>query len=241
MTDITISDANLNEIMLAVGVPVLDVSDFELSKDDIKTLCVLPAARQFYQFFPLKEETDNAIGTSFSIDFPDAETFGALDVRLNTSAYGASGATKNPFVDEVNFRPGYRGLYGTGYDYNTFQSDVYAKLERQTLINKNKAFRVQINESERKVTGYSNAVGTLTIIWAKYSNSFEDIPYNRFQEVIWLAQSNLLRALGMIRGQLDADTGAEFNYDMFIKRADELEEKVMNKWKNFTKPVILRG
>jgi len=241
MTDISISDANFAEIMLAVGVPILDGSDFELTESEIKILCILPTIREFWTWFPLKEEADYSIGTSFDIEFPDTETFGAIDIRLNTAAYGATGVTRNPFVDEVNYRPGYRGLYGTGYDYNTFQSDVYAKLERQAIINKNKAFRVQINESERKVTGYSNAVGILTVIWAKYSNSFEDIPYNRIQEVIWLAQSKLLRVLGMIRGQLDADTGADFNYDMFIKRADDLEEKVMTKWKAFTKPVILRG
>lgn len=241
MTDFTINEENFAKVMLAVGAPILDYSDFEFTVDEIKTLIIKDAVLSFWSWFPIKEESDNSIGTSFAIDFPDAETFGALDVRLNTAAYGAQGVTRNPFVDEVNYRPGYRGLYGTGYDYNTFQSDVYAKLERQTVINKNKAFRVQINESTRQITGYSNAVGILTIIWAKYSNSFEDIPYNRFQEVIWLAQSKLLRALGMIRGQLDADTGADFNYDMFIKRADDLEEKVMTKWKAFTKPVILRG
>lgn len=241
MTGITISDAYFSEITLPLGVPVLDVSDFELSKDEMKTLAILPAVRQYYTWFPLKEESDYAVGTSIQVPFPDDETFGAVDIRLNTAAYGAQGTTKNPFVDEVNFRPGGRGQYGTPYDYNMFQSDVYDKMERQAVINKNKAFKVRINEAARTVTGFTNATGVLTIVWAKYSNDFANIPYNRVQEVIWLSQANLLRTLGMIRGQLDADTGADFNYDLFIKRADELEEKVMDKWKNFTKPVILRG
>ena len=74
------------------------------------------------------------------------------------------------------------------------------------------------------------------------SNNFENIPWNRKEEVINLCQAALLRYLVTLRGQINIEgSGTEFDTSVLSERADALEEKVMNKWKSLSKVVVLRG
>jgi len=98
-----------------------------------------------------------------------------------------------------------------------------------------------VDESNRKITGYTNITGELIITWAKHSYNFNEVPLSKLKDVIKLSQSILLRTLGMLRSQVNSGTSNEFNYQSFIDRADKLEEDVMTRWRGLTKVVLIRG
>ena len=122
MTTINIDDLYINEILSIAGYPLLTLEDddFEFSKEDIKTLVVIPVLRDYYRWFPIELQQEYSVGTSFSLDFPTPEVFNVVDVRLNNNITTGGGATGNPFVNATNFRQTYStgyGRYGTPYDY----------------------------------------------------------------------------------------------------------------------------
>lgn len=238
---IQISDDHYKEILREIGYPVVTDQDIELSKDDILDICVRPVLREFFSFFPIKETISHMVNSNFSYDFPDDSTFGILDARLNTSYFGASGRTANPFSNAYLYTVKNIGKYGTINDYGFREAQTMQKLEKTTAVNYTKAFRVDVNESDRKITGYTNITGELIVTWAKESFNFEDVHLSKIKDVIKLSQANLLRTLGMLRGQIDSGTNSNFNYQLFLDRADKLEDEVITRWKNFTKVVIMRG
>ncbi len=56
-----------------------------------------------------------------------------------------------------------------------------------------------------------------------------------------LAKSNVLRAFSQLRSQIDYETGTAMNTSELMERANNLEESIMSKWKEFTKVVVIRG
>jgi hypothetical protein len=51
----------------------------------------------------------------------------------------------------------------------------------------------------------------------------------------------VLRALGMLRSQSRSDLPGSIDYDLFMSRADEIEDKIIDKWEEWTKVSITRG
>lgn len=241
---ITIPNDVLTEILVVVGIPVIDITDLEMSSDDIKKLLVFPAMRSYFFWFPIRTQEQIIINEStFSFDFPNATTFGVVDARLSTARYRGMGITGSPFVNANNIAISsrYNGKYGTQNNYNMNLVNTYEKMERASIISTNKAFRVQVDEQKRKLTGFTNVTGELSITWADYSENWSDIPYFKFDDVKKLAQVNILRAFGMLRGQQNSDVPNAFNYGLFNDKADDLEKEVMERWHKMSKPVILRS
>lgn len=244
MPDITIAQDTLDEILTPVGFPILSPDDLEMTVEDIRKLLIWPTMRTYFRFFPIRIEEDYQIGLSeYSIDFPRAETFGVLDARLNTSRTRSSAVTGNPLINaqSISVSQRYRGVYGTPYNYEMYETRHLQEIERQSTIDSQKAFRVHVDNSQRKIYGYTNIHGQLSVAWADYSLDFADVAFDKLDDVIHLAQSKILRQFSLVRGQQNSDTPNSFNYTLFSDEADRLEEEVMERWRAFSKVVMLRG
>jgi hypothetical protein len=243
--DITISDEMYNEIFAVAGYPIITASDLEISADNIKSLLIWPAMREYFKFFPIQTEAQQTISTSpFEVDFPNTTTFGVLDARLSTARYTGLGVTNNPFINAQNIAisGGRRtGKYGTRYSYDFHLVRIIEDMERQSIIDTRKAFRVKVDLNNRKLKGYTNVTGKLIIVWADYSTDFSKIPFSKIDEVQKLAKANILDYLGSIRGQQNTDVPNQFNYSMFLDKAEDLREEVLDKWKRQTKVVLIRN
>lgn len=245
MESITISDQYFQEIMRAVGYPFITITDLELTQNQIESLCIIPSMREFYKFFPKTSQVGYSISGTFSIDFPDTETFSVLDARLSKGAPSNSLPTQSPFMNALQYTYAGNsyggGQWGTRYDYDMTDAYILERALRASNINKNIVFKVDdIDYVNRKLTGYSNISSTLTVTWAKYDTVFANIPYRYLSDVIKLSQAYLLETLASIRGQMRQDLPNEFNADEFMSRATEYRQEIIEKWQNKTKVVILR-
>lgn len=246
MTDtdimITVHEQYKKEILSEIGYPVVKVEDLEFTWDDIVDTCIRPAVRLYFKWFPKREVVHYPITYTFEIDFPDEDTFGVVDARLNKTAFsGATPRSESAFINAMNFHHRSGSRYHHTYDYGTFQARVMERAEGRAAINQYGAFKVDIDEDNRIVHGYSNTPGELTIIWAKFSHNFDEIPYSKLDDVIKLSKANVLRLFYMLRSQLDDDVNVQFDVSDFESRAKDLEESVLDRWKSITKPVVLRG
>ena len=251
---ITISKEYQNEILMAVGYPLIKIEDIQelgmindkiTPEENFKQLIVWPAMREFFKWFPIKNIQEYMSEESFSFDFPTEETFTVIYATLNTAGVGVRDAA-NPFVNNsvyraINTTSSYGGgMWGTKYDYGMREARLYDRMERQSLIDTNKVFRIDVDPVNRVAFGFSNILGKLVIEWGEYSTNFYKIPFQRVSEVIDLAKSNLLQFLGMLRSQQNTGLPTSFNYQSFITEASRLREEVINKWKNFSKLSMMR-
>lgn len=239
-----------NRILSVVGYPLVTFDELkELgSEEEFKDIIIKSALFQFFTWFPIINRQEYQVSSTFEIDFPTINTFTAVDVRLNTAGFVVRD-TNNPFVNNSIYQslPSGSGssfgggAYGTVNDYGFREARVYERLERQTMINMNKAVRHELDFVNNKLTGYTNITGRLVVSWGEYSEDFNKVQFRWRDDVIKLCQAKLLEHLGMIRGQSSNNLPNAFNYDLFLRRAKDLNDEVLNKFKKFSKPVIIRG
>ncbi len=237
----TISENDYQEILAELGYPIVAEDELEFSPEQIKSYFIFPALREFFTWFPIKETDSQKVSGFFSIPFPDEFTYGVSDVRVATGH--SLGRTDSPFMNEVLLKEkrGSMNMYGTRYDYGMKEASYLDRSLKQAQTNYSRVKRLDVDEYEKKVSGYSNIEGELIVVWAKYSDNFSDVPMRRKSEVINLAKSKVLKGFAMVRGQFNSDINVEFNSDVFDRRADDLEEKTLNKWKSMTKVSIIRN
>lgn len=250
---IEISDEELQVILLEAGVPFITPEELEFTRDQILSLMIKPAMKEFFKWFPLITIEVSSMA-SFQID----ETippwaFGVQRVWVNPG-YPINQAIGNPLIryfDEVMLASSSRGAFSNpqinykrkqGFvDTNAYSTFMLEKAVRQAAVNYGSRMRVRVDVRSGKITGYCNKTGTLEIEYAQASNKWEDIPYNRQAEVRDLAKAYVLRAFGMLRSQQDASSPGRLNYDHFVARADLLEQKVKDLWAAYPKMAIIRG
>lgn len=240
--EISISDSNYYEILVEVGYPVVKESELEYTRQQIEDFFIFPAMREYFSWFPKIETQVAHVSSSFSFDFPDDNTYGIIDARINTAIAG-NGKTTSPFMNSLLFSQDFSGsrMYGTQNDYGVTEAKYMERSYRKSATNYVKAQRINVDSQLKKLTGYSNVVGEMTIKWAKYSTSFDDIPFKRKTEVINLSKANVLRGFAMLRGQIDSDTGTGFNNSEFLSRSRDLEEKTIKKWEAMSKVAVIRN
>ena len=244
MDTVVINDRDYQEVLVAIGYPFFSESDIELTKEQVINLAILPSLREFYNWFPKPLKEQYQIENTFTYDFPNEDVFDVLDSRL-TGVVG-TGATPSlsPFVNAQYIkqtRGGLNNMYGTPYEYGTSDALFFEKSARQARVDSLRAFKVDVNLYERTITGYTNSVGQLSIIWACFDEDFSHVPYKFKQDVIDLSQSYLLRNYTLNLSQMDSDVPNQFNYSDLRDEGDRLRDKVLTRWKGYTKPVILRG
>lgn len=249
MAVLQISTTDYHRILTAVGYPIIKEDDLGLSTDQIKDLLILPALKNVYfKWFPIRELQEVAAGSTFEIDFPDVNTFGVLDARLVWKKYNSNVSSgSNPFVYGMNVTvrssgsPGRNSnMWDTGNDYGYSRVYDAEQAELQARLSSNKSLRINVDYENNKVKGYTNVAGNIVIIWAKYSDNFSAVQHRFKEDVIKLSQAYILRYFGDLFNQGSAALPDELDGTSFSDRGDELYEEVLEKWRTYTKPVLLR-
>jgi hypothetical protein len=246
MYDVNIPDEFFYQIVKCIGYPLLTIneeeSDIEYTMQEIKQLAVAPAVIEYYKWFPIMVEQEEFINGEFSIDYPDEYTIGVLHVSDNTNLYKTSFMpTMNPFINAAYFYMNAPSKYGNS-NYGTSNALMDERLARQSLVDLNKAFKVYHDKHNKKIIGFCNMNSRLYIQFAKYSPNFIDIPYIKIPEVIKLAQSYLLEGLGTLRKMQKTDLPNSFDADFMLDKAKEYKEDVVdNKWKKYSKTVVMKS
>lgn len=245
MSQLTLPDDIYYRIMTAMGYPIVTESDLGITREQIEDLLILPALKNVYfKWFPKTENDAISVNTTFEVPFPDEYTWGLLDLRLNTNPYYATAKTGNPLINELSIRAtsgGYNNMWGTGNDYGYSQVEYQQRAYRQSIIDTYKGFKKNIDYQNRKVTGYTNVAGQLSITWAKYSTDWGDIDFRFQEDTIKLAQSYILQYFGQLRNQINTNNADELDGGDLIDRAETLYEEVMEAWKQYPRVTILRG
>jgi len=218
--------------------------------------------QEYFKFFPIvrretKYSTIAQAGQVFEVPLP-MNAYGAVRVYVNQGTTNEAGAAAgNPmhfFASEIAWwgggsnnnwspirygsgrAPGFSNLQG----FNTMALDRAA---RQGILNyaTRAEFHIERKGDKKVLVGYANRTGSLEIHWALASNDWADVEYARQPELRKLCTARVLRALGMLRGQVKSDIPGQINYDMFIQRAKELEDEVMAFWKEIPRVAVIRG
>ena len=250
---IIIPDDQLEQILVEVGVPFILLEELEFSRGKICDDMIKPAMQDYFKFFPIirRDTLYNSIAQSgqvFKVPLP-VDAYGAVRAFVNQGTTNEAGAAAgNPmhfFASEIAWWGGGGNNNWSPIRYGQGRSPGFANLQgfgtmsldraaRQGILNYATRCEVHIERDPKtgvkSLVGYANRTGTLEIFWACATNDWADVEYSRQTELRKLCTSRVLRALGMLRGQVKTDIPGALNYDMFIQRADKLEEEVMKFW-----------
>ena len=235
----------ISRVMMELGYPIITYEDLHLKEQDVIELFIYPAMQHYFAYTPNVYKTSQRINSnvSFEIPFPTDDTFGVLQARISLGAgNNLSTPTKiNPFRF-YQYRSMQGNARGNVYDnpYYTRDVSLYEAIANRSFISLTKAGNMEVDVNKRTLKGFSNVPGELIVSWARCSDKWEDIRFEHENEVIDLAKAYALRYVGMLRGQLDSNTGVTVNSDMFLSRADKLEEEVIEKWHTKSKVIVIR-
>jgi hypothetical protein len=217
---------------------------------------VKPAMEEFFKWFPkIRTESYQIVQSRFDIPMP-GYAFKAVRAWVTPGYPGSS--IGNPimyYFDEVLLAINARGSFMQPqnnfmapqkfvdmFGYNTYLLDRAA---RQGIANHSSRVRMRLQhnstDNSMHLVGFSSKLGLLHVEWGQMSTLWNDIPFNRVTEVRELAQAKVLRAFGTLRSQVRNDAIGTIDPSTFLARADMLEQKVIQNWQQFTKPIAIRG
>lgn len=235
---VTVDDKIMKEILNEAGFPILAYEDVGITADDAKDLFLWPAMRQYFSFYPRKTKMSIPVNGPVNVAFPDDLVYGVSSARVAVQSFGGSQTRYNP-LHNYSYTRAVGSTGRRGDPYITQELRIAEEMASTSLISLRKAGSFDIDTENRKITGYSNVSGELIITWAAYSENFASIKFEHQDSVIKLARAYALRFFGMLRNQQDPNTGVSLNGEMFINRADQIEDKITERWQNATKVVVM--
>lgn len=247
---ITISDQYLRMIKSVMAYPTVDELLFD--DDTIKEFSVAKAMQDYFTKFPIKQRVQSTTGgtTESSFDFPDEYTYGVVDVRV--SDVGIITGTGTGFWDLVYFQQlnggaltgSGSGAYGIkGYNpSNLIQTRDTVRAAYKSYQNTYATLRYDVDSENKKVIVYSSVSGQINITWAKFSDNFDAIRYQRKLDVVKLAQAYLLAHFADHFDKLsDSALDMSINIDAIKTRSQELKTEVKELWDSFPDIIVLHS
>lgn len=244
-----ISDKDFSIILSTLGYPAVPLELLEFDESTIKDTFIQEALDYYFSRFPLRDTVSQRTTAEFSIDFPDEDTFGILDARVNRRAYGATTRSLSAFQNELLYKSGSSRIQPESLSPNSFRglapTEAMTRVTERQVTASNIALRgsqrINVLVEDRKVSGYVNTDGELLISWAKTSSNFDKVPNKDRQYVLWYAQSIVLKRFAMLRDQANTNQGVDFNTGPMHTESDNLKRDVMDKWAKRRAVVIIRG
>jgi len=233
----------INQVLSEVGFPIVTYEDLKITEKDVLDLFVRPAMQRYFAHNPNQYKTTQNIqqNVKFELPFPTDDTFGVLAARV-----ALIGTSNVPAKFNIFREYRHRSIYGSSRN-NVYDNPYYTrevKLAEQaanfSYINLSRTGNMEIDRTGRMLRGFSTIPGELVITWARCSNKWADVRFEHESDVIDLAKAYALRYFGLIRSQMDANTGVSLNGDTLLTRADAIEEKIKEKWEGRTKVTIMR-
>jgi len=232
----------IQQVLSEVGFPVVTFEDLKITEQDVDNLFIYPAMQKYFAYNPIKTRTSYNLQPNVKVEIPflDDYTFGVLSARVST----LSASNQAPHGKFNFFEDHWRRVQGGGNVYDNPYYTRAVKLSEQaanmSYISLSKAGSMEIDHKNRVLKGHSNIGGELVVTWAKCSHKWADVRFEHEFDVIDLAKAYALRYFGMLRLQIDANTGVTMNGDSFITRADNIEEKINEKWGSKPKVLVMR-
>lgn len=245
MAELQLPDNIYHRILTIVGYPIVREEDLGLTQDQIVDLLILPPVKNVYfAYFPKLLRESYIVDSSFSVDFPNEYVFGVRDSRINTRPYHGGSKVANPLINELNIRVRSSGggtkMWGTENDYGYTSVKIFESRERQAFIDEDRATKIYVDYSNRTLEGYTNTYGDLSVDWAQYSDTWDDVRLHHEEELIKLCQAYVAEYFGNLWNMSNASVPNELDGSDLLSRAEDLRQEVMDKWAARAKPVILR-
>lgn len=248
---VVISDIEYKTIMTDLGAPFIRDDELEYTRQEIADFMLKPALEEYFKWFPKVLIVNYPITTSNVIEqeFPT----GAYEVVHVGVTQGITNGSSNillryfdevvwtaqsPMLGHVGGRKAPRSL---GQDFGSMMMD---RAVRQGMINYGTRVHHDVyrKDGKRYLRAYSNKMGTMQVHYAMHTLDWEDVEYARRPELRELARAYILRAFGSLRSQAKADIPGAVDYSEWIRRAEDLQTKVISEWKQLVKySGIIRG
>jgi len=237
----------IKRIMMELGFPIINFEDLGITETDALELFIFPAMQCYFSYNPKQSKTSHRITGKVEIPFPNENVFGVLQARVapngNSEQISGIGSMQfNPFRPQRSLVNGGRGNKMNPYENPYYRPEVLLseKMAQTSYISLSKAGNMDIDRDARVLRGFSSYSGELIVTWAECSADWKDVRFEHEGDVVNLAKANALRYFGMLNSQADPNTGVQMNSDQFLSRANEIEEKVLEKWQGRTKPLVMR-
>jgi len=242
--NIVISQDWLEQIKKVLAFP--KVPNILLSDDEIRKFAVFPAMTQYFVKFPLKSVYSVFSSDLIVVPFPDIDTFGLLDCRVVD--IGSIGGTGSSFWDILAYQRmgvlgntivyGRRGLNPNGLYQQRLQLQQAMKSQQNLLA----TIKFNVDYIARNVEVYASTTGKVNLTWAKTSNNFENVIFQRKFDVVQLAQANLLDHLADTFDIIsDNSLDININVEAIRTRATDLRTKIEDKWIEFSPIILLKN
>ena len=249
----SVSDQELEIILTAVGVPFINLNELEFTRNQIINDFIWPAVLEYYKYFPITSLGKYPLAdTNFVIPMPAYPVFSVLHAQV-VPGYPIQNTSGNPvlrYFDETLMSISPRGAFSTpnlnssrrqGYvDTQSYSTFILEKAARQGIINYSTRRRVNVQVQAGYIKGYTTQRGVLEITFGAYSQNWNDILLNRIAEVRDLARANILRGLGTLRSLVPTGQPGSLDYQIFLARADRLEDRVKEIWSNSVVAPLIR-
>jgi hypothetical protein len=134
-----------------------------------------------------------------------------------------------------------RGNYFSDYSNNQVQEAILRLSTAESMVDFTKAVQLDDYPNLRKIKGYTNISGDITVEWAKKSENFSDIMYNYQEDAIKLAKAYFIQDIYRLREQVKLDTKVTINTAALKEDATQWEAEVVRKWKNRGFAVIVKN
>jgi len=246
MSQIIIEPKWMNLIKSVLAFPAVD--ELLLSEEQIKDYCIFPSLQKYFTKFPIPAEYTAAIQDETFVAFPDELTFGVLDAR--TVDIGIAGGNGGGFYD-ILIAQSYNnnsistrstGAYGKRR-YNPSGLMNQRDMDRQNLKSQQNQYttiKSRVDYPNRQLIAYASMAGTLNITWAKYSNNFEDVRYERKNDVVKLCQAELMLHLANSAAILvDSALEVSINIDYLKDMAQGIFTDIQEKWDSIPDIILL--
>lgn len=248
MSQTVIDKQYLNQIKSVIGYPKTE--NIILTDDEITEICVGPALKDYFRKFPLVVDQSFTMIGETTIDFPDDQTYGIVDIRA-CDVGGVLPGQGGSFWDVLAYQQiagasfkKYSGAYGIkGYNpSNLIETKELYRMKLRSYQNTYTTIKFHIYPNDKKVVIYFSVTSVANISWAKFSNDFGDVLYQHINEVLDLAKANILLHLAD-SGSMLTDTQLEttINSDALKDRAEKLRDGVMTKWNDIPSIVYLHN
>lgn len=243
MIQVQLPDDLFEELFEEIGYPVITIDDLPYNKEYIENKFVWRAMKKFWEKFPKREKIEHTNSGVFEYTFPRETTFSAVATFNQNEPYSTQ-ITADPYINalRINFNaPPYAGMYGTRYSYGNENSYWYEKANLKGIRNIEGNFNYNVNYSLKKIHGYSAIDGRLIITWLDYSKDFNDIPFNKQDDVIRLAKGYLMKAFGSLILMQATDLPNNLDGEIIKTAGEEHITAVIDRWKAMPSVAVIRN
>jgi hypothetical protein len=235
---INIDQQDINEIKSAVGYPLVQTLDYGDQTDHfIINNIVSKVLRVYFSYFPIKTDTNTNISGSFEVSYPNTDVYRMLRYFFNYKSMNYE--QFSPFTLQsmiISKSPAFEG-----YEHGHLREALQRMTTEEAIADFTKAVRINDDPHNRKVSGYTNIRGDITIEWANKSGDFNKILFNHKEDAIKLASAYFIQNLYRLREQAKVQTKVEINTAALKEDADKWETEVNAKWRSRGFPVLVKN